>query len=68
MPGYDSCEKQHKVGIKLMCPLVEKLLKLKKRMRQRAEKCSKELSRDALRYFHIGWFPLNAYIFLYVCV
>ena len=21
MPGYDSCEKQHKVGIKLMCPL-----------------------------------------------
>ena len=30
MPGYDSCEKQHKVGIKLMCSFVEKLLKLKK--------------------------------------
>ena len=30
MPGYDSREKQHKKGIKLMCPLVEKLLKLKK--------------------------------------
>ena len=26
-PGYDSCVKQHKVGIKLMCPFVEKLLK-----------------------------------------
>ena len=30
MPGYDSCEKQHKVGIKLMCPFVEKLSKFKK--------------------------------------
>ena len=30
MPDYDSCEKQHKVGIKLMCPFVEKLLKFKK--------------------------------------
>ena len=30
MPGYDVCEKQHKVGIKLMCPFVEKLLKFKK--------------------------------------
>ena len=31
IPGYDSCVKQHKVGIKLMCPFVEKLLKLKKK-------------------------------------
>ena len=30
MPGYDLCEKQHKVGIKLMCPFVEKLSKFKK--------------------------------------
>ena len=30
MPGYDSCEKHHKVGIKLMCPFVEKLLKFTK--------------------------------------
>ena len=30
MPFYDFCEKQHKVGIKLMCPFVEKLLKFKK--------------------------------------
>ena len=49
MPGYDSCEKQHKVGIKLMCPFVDNLLKfLQKSLRQLAEKCSKELSRDAL--------------------
>ena len=30
MPGYVSFEKQHKVGIKLMCPFVEKLFYLKK--------------------------------------
>ena len=30
MLGYDSYEKQHKVGIKLVCPIVEKLLKFKK--------------------------------------
>ena len=22
MPGYDSCEEQHKVGIEFMCPFV----------------------------------------------
>ena len=30
MPGYDSCEKQHKVRIKLRCPFAEKLFKFKK--------------------------------------
>ena len=30
MPGNDSCEKQHKVRIRLMCPFVEKSLKFKK--------------------------------------
>ena len=30
MSAYDPCEKQHKVGIKLMCSFVEKLLTFKK--------------------------------------
>ena len=30
MPGYDSCGEQHKVGIELMCPFIEKLLNFKK--------------------------------------
>ena len=32
MPDYDSCKKQHKVGIKLISPFVEKLLKIKKKV------------------------------------
>ena len=30
MTGYDFYEEQHKVGIKVMCPFVEKLLNFKK--------------------------------------
>ena len=47
MPGYD-CEKQHRVGIKLMCPFVEKLLKFRKVCGSGPKKCPKEVSRVAL--------------------
>ena len=65
MPGYDVCEKQHKVGIKLMCPLVEKLLKFKKDAAA-GQKVLKRTVLDAFREqlnFHSLFFKEIFYFF-----